>query len=273
MRSLLPFRSPAVVALLVLTIRCEVPPADEAVAPTDAVDFEEVRQLRSLGYVGTAPALPPDAEVGVLLSDPARWQPGLNFFTNAQFCSAQLMDMSGEILHSWSYEPCFRWGNALLTLEGDLLVMGRKPYEENREASRLAHYLVRMDWSGELRWEKQIAAHHDVDVSPDGKILTLVYEHRLIPERHESVPVRDDKLVLLDSDGDLVEEQSMWDLLQGSPELLKVQRGRVRRFEGGREIDMFHTNTVEWLRYPELVGSHSTGRARSWFASATRAAW
>ena len=102
----------AAALLLALSVGCAPSTPDAATAGDDAgrVDPDEIERLRALGYVGLADPLPPDAAVGVLSFDRERAQPGLNLLTNAHFCSAQLMDMEGEILHAWSYEPCFRWG-------------------------------------------------------------------------------------------------------------------------------------------------------------------
>ena len=85
-----------------------------------AVDRNEVERLRALGYVNVAPALPPDAKVGVVVHDEQRASRGLSLFTNAKFCSTQLIDMHGRVHREWSHEPCYRWGNVSLTANGDL---------------------------------------------------------------------------------------------------------------------------------------------------------
>ena len=228
-------QSIAAALLLALSIGC-TPDAATVDADSGRADPDEIERLRALGYVGLADPLSPDAAVGVLSFDRKRAQPGLNLLTNAHFCSAQLMDMEGEILHAWSYEPCFRWGNAVLEASGDLLVMGRTPHDETPETARGSRYLLRMDWEGNTLWRRPLAAHHDVDVTPDGRILTLTYELRVIEEIDPVTPLRDNSLLLLSAEGETLEEVSLWDLLHTAPELFTPQPGKVRRFEGGTEI-------------------------------------
>jgi hypothetical protein len=255
----------ATVALLVLVAGCGGPSATHATASADPepstddprdVDTAELERLRALGYVSVGDPLPADTETGVLIFEQDLARAGVNLFTNSHFCSTQLMDMNGEILHSWSIEPCFRWGNTVLTHSGDLLVVGRTPHERTRDESRDSRYLMKMSWDGEVLWRKQLPVHHDVEVTPDGHLLTLLYRLRIIKLVHPDVPVRENSLLLLTADGEIVEEISLWELLHSAPEVFKMQRVKYREFEGGWEIDAFHANAVEWIRHPELIGSH-----------------
>ncbi len=215
----------------------------------EEVDSAEIERLRALPYVGVAAPLPPGAEVGVLRHDRERARPGLNIFTNAHFCSTQLMDMEGTILHSWSYEPCHLWDNTVLLPSGDLLAVGRVPHERSPEANRAARYLLRLGWDGGLRWIRRLPAHHDVELTPAGRILTLTERARLIPEVDPGIPVSDHAWALLSPAGDLLEEVSLADVLLGSPRFA-ASPGRTRR----EEIDLFHANSVEWMRQPGLIG-------------------
>ena len=90
------------VACGVLGCRSEEPHAADAPIEAEAeldpaaIDPEEREQLRALGYTDVAEPLETDAEVGVVLHDATRTSPGLNFLTNAQTCSAQIIDMEGK---------------------------------------------------------------------------------------------------------------------------------------------------------------------------------
>jgi hypothetical protein len=227
------------------------------------IDSAEVERLRALGYVNVAPALPPGAKVGVLSFDPERASAGLNLLTNAKFCSTQLIGMDGRVFHSWSRQPCFRWGNVALTHSGELLVVQRLPHENTPRSARDTRYLMRLDWDGSVVWKKQLPVHHDVELTPDGRIMTLTLDLRVIPEIDPDTPVRDNSLVLLDDDGEIVEAVSVWELLHSAPEIFTMQEGKTRTFEGGREIDAVHGNSIEWMRHPHLVGSHPIFRPDS----------
>ena len=250
----------AVIAtLLLLAPACsgDAPPAPDATStdPTQ-LDMDEVERLRALGYVNVAPALPPDARVGVLTHDTERAAPGLNLFTNAKFCSTQLIDMQGRVLNTWSSEPCFRWGNVALLHSGELLVVVRTPHEEQPQAALENHFLMRLKWNGDLVWKKRLPVHHDVELAPNGRIMTLTYAFRVIPEVDPEIPVRDNSVAMLDKRGELLDEVSLWEVLRSAPELFTLQEGKIRNFEGGREVDLFHSNSVEWIRMPDLIGSH-----------------
>jgi hypothetical protein len=256
----------ATVVLVLCVAGCGGPSTSDATDSTadpegstsgsERVDPEEIERLRALGYISVGDPLPPDARVGVLTFERDLARPGLNLFTNSHFCTTQLMDMDGEIVHSWSFEPCFRWGNALLSPSGELLVMGRTPHEQNPAAARESRYLMKLSWDGRVLWSTKLAAHHDVEMTPDGHLMTLTYELRIIEEADPEIPVRDHSLVLLTAEGDVVEQVSLWELLQSAPDVFEMQHGKHRLFEGGREIDALHANSVEWVRHPELIGRH-----------------
>jgi hypothetical protein len=246
----------ALLPLVVFLCGCAGPSATESADADSQPDASDFERLRALGYVEVGDPLPADARTGVLIHDRDRARPGLNMFTNAHFCSTQLMDMNGEILHSWSHQPCHRWENTVLSPEGDLLIVSRAPHDKNPESARRSRSVMRMSWDGRVLWQKQLPAHHDVDVTPDGHVLTLGYELVLMEQVDPVTPVRDNSLVLLTAQGEIVEEISLWELLNSDSELFRIQPVPYREFEGGRDVDFFHTNVVEWMRHPELIENH-----------------
>ena len=214
------------------------------------VDVDDAAALRALGYVDVGEPLPEGAGTGVLRWDRERAAPGLSLVTNSHFCRAELLDLSGEVVHSWSVEPCERWGNSVLTPEGDLLVVGRVPHAENPEAASRARYLMRLAWDGRVRWKRVMPAHHDVDLTPDGRVSTLTYELRDLPEVHEQIPTRDHAIALLTPEGELLEEAWLSALLRSSPDVFVPQPVRPRRFNKAMEMDLVHSNALEWVRRP-----------------------
>lgn len=222
---------------------------------SDTIDPVLAKKLRDLGYVGTGPAIPDGEPLGVVFHDPQRAAAGVNLLINAHFCNAQLIDMDGKLRHQWQYEPCYRWGNAVLAPNGDLLVMGRRPHEGDPRSAFESRYLIRYNWSGETVWERPMSAHHDVDVDLQGRIWTLDYDLRIVPEFGETVPTRDNAIVVMDSEGNVQERVSLLDLLRSAPALLTLQPPGMRQFEGGEEVDLFHTNAVETMRQTQLIGS------------------
>ena len=252
--------------LVSLAIGCGGPepsPGETREAPhedsnTEGVDQEELERLQALGYVAVGKPLLPGARTGVLSYDRPRVQDGLNLFTNWGLCSAQLMDMEGRVLHFWGADAeCFRWDNAILLPDGDLLVVGRAHSEWNFEAIRGARYLQRMAWDGSVRWRRQLPAHHDVELTPTGQILALGYSPRKMADIHPSLPVRDHWVVRLSNEGEILEEEvSFRDVLSSAPELFTLKPIKPRRFEGHEEVDPFHSNSIESMRHGHLFDRH-----------------
>lgn len=228
-------------------------------AATDAgslpeVDPEEVAALRALGYVEVGSPLDPQVVTGVQVYDPKLAAHGLNLFTNSRPCSTQLIDMDGSVLHSWSYEPCRNWANAILLPNGDLVVAGRVPNRLNKGMRDDSRFLLRLAWDGSVRWKRSIAAHHDLDRNPSGQLHTLTYAPSMRrPEIAGDAPAWNDSMTLLADDGTKIEEATIWEFYESSPEVVTLEPVRSKRTSDGEEVDLFHLNSIEWMRYPELA--------------------
>jgi hypothetical protein len=107
---------------------------------------------------------------------------------------------------------------------------------------------MRLDWSGEVLWQRHMNAHHDVVVLPDGRLLALAFQRRRAPAVHPSVDVRDDLLMMLDADGRVLDVRSLLDTMLKSPGVyrLHVPPPDVTGVEPW--VDVFHANSVRWLR-------------------------
>jgi hypothetical protein len=226
----------------------EPEPAREAPAPE--VDAAEVERLRALGYVDVRETAPDAAPPGVSRRDAARSQPGLNFFTSAHLCRADLMDAAGEIERSWSLAPCQRWEHAVLLPSGDVLALHRGPDEGAAEGPR---ELVRLDWEGRVLWRRRLAVHHDVTLRPDGQIAVLTFAHRSAPELDSRRAVRDSSISVVTPDGRLVEEVSLLDVMRSAPNRFRLAPGVRRTREQREELDPLHTNSLEWIAKPWLA--------------------
>jgi len=252
-RSLAPLLSAAALCVVLASCGSEPAPAPEAPAEAPRPSDAEVERLRALGYVDVVEGEDPTLPDGVLLHDPARAQPGLTLFSNVYGCSAQLMTLEGEVVKRWSHEPCFKWDHAVLLENGDLLALHRGPGDGTASGDAASRELILFDWDGEIRWRSRLPVHHDVDRRPDGVLVTLSSEHRVIPEIDPVVPTKDHLVVLLDADGAVLEEYSMVRLLQSAPERFRLARVGVQIKLGQREIDLLHSNSVEWMRDARLA--------------------
>ncbi len=217
--------------------------------------------LRALPYLGSE-AIVADRPSGVLRWDPARSAPGYGLYTIQLLGRTELIDAEGTVMRSWSHPPSLTWEQAELLPDGDLLVVAAeggtrpaaRPVQGIPDESRT---LLRLDWDGALVWKRRLLVHHDVALTPDGHLIALAFERVPRPDLHPSIPVRDDRVLLLDPDGVLLASRSMLAAVEadGAPfELLEVAPDRI---SGEAWIDLFHANSIEWMHGERLADRHS----------------
>ncbi|VGO23401.1 aryl-sulfate sulfotransferase [Pontiella sulfatireligans] len=115
--------------------------------------------------------------------------PGYTLFAPKHFTKTYLMDNNGMIVNEWAseYEP----GQSVYLLEnGNMLrccLTKNKAFIGGGEGGRLEEY----DWDGNLVWEYWLSdnknlMHHDIAPMPNGNILAVVVEHKLMEETMQS---------------------------------------------------------------------------------------
>jgi hypothetical protein len=135
--------------------------------------------------------------------------------------------------------------------------MGRRTYDRSDpEAALAARFLMRLSWEGEIEWERDMTSHHDVALGPGGSLFTLTYRHDLIPSIDPELPVRNHFIAEVSPEGEILAEVSFLDLLSDSPEILELQPVKPREFDGLTEVDLFHSNSIEWIDRPDLADKH-----------------
>ena len=202
---------------------------------------------------------------GVGRHAPAATDSGYTLFTAGNLQAARLIDMDGNIAHEWqlpystvwpeaahlSQQPAdefIAWRKATAFPNGDLLTLyiaeGITPWGMG---------MVKVDKDSNLLWKSPIKAHHDFDVGPDGRIYVLTHEIRNdgIPglPRIET-PFLDDRVVVLDADGNVLKEIGILEAFIGSPWqdfLRSVPRSPIG--------DYLHVNAIE-LVTPEIAAAH-----------------
>jgi hypothetical protein len=236
--------------LLVGGCGSESAPADETARRQGAVPpTEELATLDALAHLGYVDVAEVDGEraAGVVLADPSRADGGYTLVTSLTSASAVLVDRLGREVAGWkegSREA--RWARVRLLANGDLLCVSPKP-----------DALTRRRFDGTLVWRLPMEAHHDAIELPDGRLLALTRAFRSIPAidpEHRSV---DNHLAIVSADGRLLEEHSLYDLLQAEPRLTTVRRPPgLEDLPSGYSIDPIHANTVF-----HLAASPSAGHA------------
>jgi hypothetical protein len=200
-------------------------------APTAEADF-----LEALGYVEGS--VDPQAEKrGVLLHDADRAWSGVNLYYSRTQQQAQLIDMQGAVLHTWAADTAAPWQHVHLDPQtGDILVLMKDVG------------LVAFDRGGVERWRWEGRAHHDLWVDDDGVIHLLARDARVMPDRHATIELLDDKVVRLSPTGEVLGEWSVLQALAASPyafllpDLSDIKRKKKRK---NADLDILHTNHVE----------------------------
>lgn len=235
-------------------------PPEAGTAPPPAATTGDIDRLRSLPYVDSMAARGDEPE-GVVFCDAERVCPGYNLYEVQMLSRAELIDAQGRVLRSWNHAPSDRWERAELLPNGDLVAVGAAPYvwKDGGPPERIAdesRYVLRLDWHGQVLWKKQLRAHHDITPVPDGKLLVLTFERRMEPEINAQVPTRDDYLTLLNADGTVSAAHSMLAAVRRSAKVFRLKRVGPSVLGGPPWVDVFHSNSVEWLHREHLVGRH-----------------
>lgn len=154
-----------------------------------------------------------------------------------------LVDMSGNIAHSWKLTTSETQFSELMPTGTLLAILGGASRPESRTRGQAEARLVEIDWDGNITWEYQNAnLHHDFAMLANGNIIGLVRE----PLRDElrsrisgnSLPtsVWVDRLIEIDRNTkEIVWEWSEQDELD------------LSRYPYNGSGEIFHTNAVEYI--------------------------
>jgi len=158
-------------------------------------------QLRALGYaIDTGEEIDP-SEQRVTGTAAVIATPGYFLFNSREPPSAQLVDQTGRLVHSWSHPGHLHWSNVELLRNGDLLVPGTRSRSDAGGKGSVGRSLTRLSWEGQELWSRAIEAHHDVEMTPTGDIAVLTYRMRRIGEINPETDVKDVSIVVLNADG------------------------------------------------------------------------
>jgi len=218
---------------------------------------DDLDRLRALGYLDYSEESPQAPGQGTQFLDNDRAFPGSTLVIYGGTCAAELITLEGRIINSWSMDPCRRWDQAVLGSDGSLLVVGSRsdtdrPVSEQMKAS----FLVKISWSNELVWSRQLTVHHDVEVLPNGEMLTLLLRARTIPAIDPEAEVWDNPIGRLDNLGRLIEEIPLYDILTAPSSDFPVRITGRGSALGESWIDILHCNEIEVVGHSELASKH-----------------
>ncbi|MCP4250206.1 MAG: hypothetical protein GY778_24445 [bacterium] len=225
-------------------------------ANPNEIPADVIRRLQSLPYTDYSSDPRYADRDGVIRHDPDRSYPGFNLYTARKVCRTDLIDEAGTVMRSW-HRPGLYWEHGQLLPNGDLLIVGAdKPPAPDEDPVDDLRFLLRLSWDDRLIWKRKLNVHHDVTMTPQDRFLTLGLAYRLLPEFHAEIPVRDDLILLLSSDGQIEERCSLYDAMSGQPDVFQFQKATPYRRWGRRMVDLFHSNSVLAMPCPELADRH-----------------
>jgi len=244
----------------------ETPPnAGQKVAPTASSDSrapdhqskDDLERLRALGYLDYTEEPEQMPGEGTMLWNKDETEIGYTLVVYAGACASDLITLDGKVIQTWSDHPCRRWEQAKLLPDGDLLVVGTHSSKEQPIIEQMeGRYLLRLSWDGEIRWRKRLKVHHDIEVTPQGSLLTLMMDRRVIEDIDPEVEVWDDILTLLDLNGTVLQTLSLYDVLASSTLQFPIEIAGLTEKDDEKYIDLFHCNGAEWMRHEHLVKRH-----------------
>ena len=140
------------------------------------------------------------------------------------------MDRDGVVYHAWPIDPAVQWGETLsgFAQPENITPIGAHVYDngdllatfQGRNTFPFGVGVAKFDREGKLLWKKENNAHHWFDIDDQGLIYTVAHRLRDSPielgdtDRYlncEDGQIYEDFVVVLDSDGNVVEEFSLLD--------------------------------------------------------------
>jgi Arylsulfotransferase (ASST) len=236
--------------------------------PPGAIELADAEPIhRPPGDLASTQAPAPPEELLLIPGGPFQ----LMEFCPELGCLAWLMDRRGTIYHAWPLDPAVEWGDSVSAASqdwyisptgghvygnGDLLVVF-----QGHNTFPFGVGIARFDRNGKLLWKKEINAHHWFDLDDQGRIYLAT--HRLVDSpleladtdhqlTCEDEKIYEDFIAILDPDGNVIDEFSLYDVFidSGYVGLLERTRGRC---------DPLHLNDVRVLKaedadgYPEFA--------------------
>lgn len=189
----------------------------------------ELHRIADLGYMSGRAEVP--ETTGVLRHDASASSGGHTLFTYARGPEATLVDIDGEVLHSWSVPGSEYWARAHVFENGDLLALTTDPYS-----------LIKLDSNSNVLWIYDEPVHHDFEVMADGSIWVIAREATTRAHIHDGAWLLDDVIYHLDGEGqELGERVSVLESFEASASY----RDWVDEARLPTGTDIFHTNSLE----------------------------
>ncbi|MFQ6102731.1 MAG: arylsulfotransferase family protein [Candidatus Glassbacteria bacterium] len=200
---------------------------DTAVERKSGLSEDQLEELENLGYVNWVPVDEKDSgSAGVTEYIPELSYQGLNLYNSRARTEAHLITMDGRVVHTWSSDEAGSakqkvierfdkatprhyegWNHIEMDKNGNLFVIGSH------------HMLLKLDWYSNVKWKAEISAHHDISISENGDIYTIVDVPVTVNHSGRKLQVLDNHIVILSQDGKVKRRISIIEVLKKNEEL------------------------------------------------------
>ncbi len=204
----------------ILILMSLTPKKQKSIKPSS---IKALKSLPYLSYVVNDNAIEKN---GVTKYDQRLCNKGINIYNSFLLPGAYLLDMDGNVLHTWLPKKSpSEWYYVKMAHNGDLLVSIRDSL------------LMRLTWDSDIKWEKNLRAHHDITIANNKDIYTLSRKNELYFRFGIPVPILNDYLIILSKDGKIKKEISFFKILKNKIAFKKIV-----------EIYIWTINPINFLR-------------------------
>lgn len=226
----------------------DIEPPDEASRVQD-----QLENLLSVPYLSVTENPVETTLANVIINEPGETSDGFNFYIDRHSQEVRLIDMAGQLVHSWRADVADLLDWALLMTDGGIILVDK--FDE----------VIRLLADSDVIWRTSVPAHHEVTLSQDK---TFVYVATREIHEHRGLRVRFPGIATITLDGEVTprwsgfesldqlkrkfDTRSFLDTVIGPDENPTEPEKRIReraRILGSRNkmFDYFHLNTINLL--------------------------
>lgn len=179
--------------------------------------------------------------------NPKKTFTGYTLLTHYGKAEIILVDMNGDIVHSWYQSPHKMFNYAInneivarsaeLLPDGSIICIYESTYNTPYGVG-----IACLDKNSKVLWKKPINAHHSHIYDPDKG--TIVLTHREI--MHKDTPILEDEITFLNLNGKLLDSIAISDLFVNTS---------YENFIPQKRYDYLHANSIEFIHTPFKLGN------------------
>lgn len=206
-------------------------------------DSEIIQQLESLGYLGGHDEVTNKVGVQRHLTD--RIWNGYNLVVSGHGPEIELMTMDGTILHTWQCPRniAFPPTDQSVKTQGKTRSFRRARVLPNGDLLGIYNGtgMVRLNWNSDIVWTQAAMCHHDLAISPDGRIFSFVQKKKIFKEFNPNDNIYDEYIVQMDAQtGKIIRKFSLIEAF-----FFSNHASLLKKIPASGDI--FHANTLVYI--------------------------